>query len=68
MPIISYIAPLSLTGSFYLKRDAGQTWKNAGDLMFSLTALMTLFYWVAIGWVIQGVLDQEHEMLTQPRE
>jgi len=68
MPIITYIAPLSLTGSFYLKREESQTWKNAGDLMFSITALMTLVYWVAIGWVIQDVFEKQHEHLTRPRE
>merc|ERR550532_2741248 len=60
LPIITYIAPLSLTGSFYYKRDAGELWQNLGDLMFTLTGIMTILYWAAIGWVIQKTIDEEH--------
>merc|ERR1712232_582934 len=68
MPIITYIAPLSMTGSFYYRRADGPTWKNAGDLMMSLTLLMTLYYFAAIAWVVQETVAKNYEELTRPKE
>jgi len=65
-PIIVYIAPLTLTGSFYFKRSAGAMWRNAGDLMFTLTAVITIVLWVSIWWVIQNELEKESKRLRRP--
>mmetsp|Transcript_29865 Transcript_29865/g.85520 ORF Transcript_29865/g.85520 Transcript_29865/m.85520 type:complete len:1039 (+) Transcript_29865:141-3257(+) len=67
-PIIFNVVPLTLTGSFYLKRDESQVWVRAGNLMFSLTALISVVFWVGMGWAIQDVFEREHENLTRAKE
>eukprot|EP00411_Alexandrium_monilatum_P089422 CAMPEP_0175747828 /NCGR_PEP_ID=MMETSP0097-20121207/59304_1 /TAXON_ID=311494 /ORGANISM="Alexandrium monilatum, Strain CCMP3105" /LENGTH=608 /DNA_ID=CAMNT_0017056301 /DNA_START=1 /DNA_END=1825 /DNA_ORIENTATION=- len=68
VPIILNVVPLTLTGSFYLKRDVSQVWIRAGNLMFSVVALVSVVFWVGMGWAIQDVFEREHENLTRAKE
>lgn len=69
-PIIFNVVPLTLTGSFYLKRKGEQSevWVRAGNLMLTVTALVSVVFWVGMGWAIQDVFEREHENLTRARE
>lgn len=68
VPVLLSLVPLCLTGSFYVKRDQGQLWVRAGNLMFALTALVSVGFWAGMGWAIQDVYDKCQEELKEPRE
>jgi len=68
LPIIFNVVPLTLTGSFYLKRDVSQVWVRAGNLMFSLTALVSVVFWAGMGWAIQDVFEKDNDTVTRPME
>mmetsp|Transcript_11331 Transcript_11331/g.30471 ORF Transcript_11331/g.30471 Transcript_11331/m.30471 type:complete len:1089 (+) Transcript_11331:52-3318(+) len=67
-PIIFFVAPFSLSGSFYLKRDDGDIWTRAGNLMFTLTALVCLVLWAIMAWAWQNEFDENHAACTRPLE
>mmetsp|Transcript_50527 Transcript_50527/g.145655 ORF Transcript_50527/g.145655 Transcript_50527/m.145655 type:complete len:1296 (+) Transcript_50527:104-3991(+) len=66
MPIIIYIAPLALTGSFYYKRDEGDIWQSTADLMLLITGIETLVLWAAMGWAIQDEMSKNASLFTRP--
>jgi len=68
VPIIATIIPLALTGSFYLKREEGEVWLRCTNLMLTLTALVSAFFWVGIGWAVQAEYDRCGDDLTRPKE
>mmetsp|Transcript_18934 Transcript_18934/g.52138 ORF Transcript_18934/g.52138 Transcript_18934/m.52138 type:complete len:995 (-) Transcript_18934:229-3213(-) len=74
VPVIASIAPLALTGSFLMKRletedsDDSEVWLRAGNLMFTLTVLVSVGFWVGMGWAIQEEFDRHHRELTRPKE
>jgi hypothetical protein len=65
LPIIFYIAPFSYSGSFLLRRNEAEIWKNASNLMLYITVLMTLVYWAACAWVIQHTFTEQHDAITR---
>eukprot|EP00931_Biecheleriopsis_adriatica_P046660 TRINITY_DN26814_c0_g1_i1.p1 TRINITY_DN26814_c0_g1~~TRINITY_DN26814_c0_g1_i1.p1 ORF type:complete len:1074 (+),score=210.71 TRINITY_DN26814_c0_g1_i1:123-3344(+) len=67
LPVIFSTVPLALTGSFYLKRQESELWMRAGNLMFSLTALVSITFWAGMGWAIQDVFDKHSDELTAPK-
>jgi len=67
-PIIVNLVPLTLTGSFYLKRDNSEVWARAGNLMFTLTILTSVVFWAGMAWAIQNEFAKHHEALTKPKE
>ncbi|CAK8994383.1 unnamed protein product [Durusdinium trenchii] len=67
LPVILSLIPLALTGSFYLRRDESEVWARAGNLMFSLTALVSVTFWTGMGWAIQDTFDKYNEQLTAPK-
>lgn len=67
LPVILSLVPLTLTGSFYLKRDDGDVWTRAGNLMLSLTAIVSISFWAGMGWAIQDEFDKHHDELVAPR-
>jgi hypothetical protein len=64
-PIIFYIAPFSLSGSFYLRRSRGEIWENASNMMLLITIVMTVVYWAACAWVIQHTFSEHHDELSR---
>jgi hypothetical protein len=64
-PIIFYIAPFSLSGSFLLRSNESEIWANSSNLMLYITFLMTLVYWAACAWVIQATFTERNEELTK---
>lgn len=68
IPIILYVTPLSLTGSFYVLQDEAEIYKKLGRLMFFLTAIMTAVMWAGMAWAIQTEFDQNYDNLTRPQE
>jgi len=64
-PIIFYIAPFSLSGSFLLRRNDGAIWENASNLMLLITIVMTVVYWAACAWVIQNTFNEHHDELSK---
>lgn len=67
LPVILSLIPLALTGSFYLRRDESEVWARVGNLMFSLTALVSVTFWTGMGWAIQDTFDKYNEQLTAPK-
>lgn len=68
-PIIVSVAPLALSGSFYLRRSGwGEVWSRMGNLMFMLTGVVSIGFWVGMGWAIQDEFDKSHHIITMPRE
>ena len=59
--------PLALTGSFYLKRDESEVWARAGNLMFSLTAMVSVTFWGGMGWAIQDAFDKLNDQIHAPK-
>mmetsp|Transcript_16616 Transcript_16616/g.43917 ORF Transcript_16616/g.43917 Transcript_16616/m.43917 type:complete len:649 (-) Transcript_16616:109-2055(-) len=68
VPIIFSIIPLALTGSFYLRREESEVWLRTGNLMLTLTALVSAVFWVGIGRAVQGEYDRNRHELTRPKE
>jgi hypothetical protein len=67
VPVIITVIPLCLTGSLYLKRDDGDAWIRTGNLMLSLTALGSVFFWAGMGWAIQDEFEKHQHELTRPK-
>ncbi|CAJ1376820.1 unnamed protein product [Effrenium voratum] len=67
LPVILSLIPLALTGSFYLRRDESEVWARAGNLMFSLTALVSVTFWAGMGWAIQDTFDKYNDQLNAPK-
>eukprot|EP00929_Paragymnodinium_shiwhaense_P118582 TRINITY_DN9049_c0_g1_i4.p1 TRINITY_DN9049_c0_g1~~TRINITY_DN9049_c0_g1_i4.p1 ORF type:complete len:886 (-),score=184.90 TRINITY_DN9049_c0_g1_i4:555-3212(-) len=68
LPIIFYVTPLSLTGSFYVLQDQGDFYVKMSALMFFLTGFITIVLWAGIGWSIQTEFDKYFEELNRPME
>eukprot|EP00929_Paragymnodinium_shiwhaense_P101126 TRINITY_DN6396_c0_g1_i2.p1 TRINITY_DN6396_c0_g1~~TRINITY_DN6396_c0_g1_i2.p1 ORF type:complete len:1041 (-),score=203.70 TRINITY_DN6396_c0_g1_i2:503-3625(-) len=66
-PVIASVIPLCLTGSFYLKRAESDVWLRAGNLMFSLTALVSVGFWAGMSWAIQEEFDKNSAKLMAPK-
>jgi cell division protein FtsL len=64
-PIIFYIAPFSLSGSFYLRRNESPIWQNASNVMLLITIVMTVVYWAACAWVIQNTFNEHNDELSR---
>jgi hypothetical protein len=66
-PVMLSVVPMVLTGSFYLKRDESQAWVNAGNLMLSLTGLVSTIFWVGMGWAIQDAFSSHGDEITRAK-
>lgn len=67
-PIIVNCIPLTLTGSFLTRRHESDVWLRSGNLMFSLTVLTSVVFWVGMAWAIQGVFEKHMDDLMQVKE
>jgi len=67
-PIIFSIAPMALTGSFYLKRDESEVWTRTGNLMLLITTVVSAVFLVGIGWAIQDEYDRRGDLLKPKAE
>jgi len=65
-PVLASVIPLALTGSFYLRRQESEVWVRSGNLMFSLTALVSIVFWAGSAWAIQDEFDRNYVALTAP--
>jgi len=66
LPIIFFIMPFSLSGSFYLRRNDGDVWIRIGNLMFTLTGLVCAVMWVIMAWAWQKEFNQKQVFVTKP--
>lgn len=65
MPIVFFVVPSVLTGSFYLRKDEDDIWMNAAGVMLSVAVVVTAILWIGAAWSIQVTLDTcERELLT----
>jgi len=67
-PILISLVPMTLTGSFYLRRDESAFWERAGNIMFLLTGLVSLVFWAGMGWAIQDAFERHGETLTAAKQ
>lgn len=68
IPIIFFIAPCVMTGSFYLKQDESELWSRSGTMMMTLTMVVSAILWALAGWAIQDQFDNNFEYITRPME
>lgn len=67
LPIIGFIIPFALTGSFYLKSaDPTSMLSSASSLMLLLSLIVTGVLWAVSAWAVQQALEQNHEEVTRP--
>ncbi|CAK0844395.1 unnamed protein product [Prorocentrum cordatum] len=66
LPIIFFVIPCALTGSFYLKKGSSPIWSRAANLMTLLSLLVSLLLWMLALWAIQGRLEKDHFELQRP--
>mmetsp|Transcript_59225 Transcript_59225/g.183934 ORF Transcript_59225/g.183934 Transcript_59225/m.183934 type:complete len:952 (+) Transcript_59225:41-2896(+) len=67
LPIIGFIIPFALSGSFYLKMgDEGSMLANAAKLMAACAGILTAVLGAIAAWAVQQVLEQHHDEVTRP--
>jgi len=68
-PIILAVAPLALSGSFYLRKNGyGDMWARLGNFMFILSGVVTMAFWAGCAWAVQEEFAKNQEALNTPRE
>jgi len=67
-PVLISLVPMTLSGSFYLRRDESAFWVRAGNIMFLLTGLVSLIFWAGMGWAIQDAFERHGEEVTKAKE
>lgn len=66
VPIIFFVAPCALTGSFYMRKGESDAWDSAANMMIVISLAVNMGLWAVAAWAIQDVLDKHHEELTRP--
>jgi len=66
IPIILFVAPCALTGSFYLKRGTSDVWTRAANMMIIFSVVVNMLLWALAAWAIQSKLEKEHKTLKTP--
>mmetsp|Transcript_27159 Transcript_27159/g.63152 ORF Transcript_27159/g.63152 Transcript_27159/m.63152 type:complete len:1050 (+) Transcript_27159:114-3263(+) len=67
LPIILFVAPCSLTGSFYLKKGTTEVWTRSANIMILTSVMVNLVLWAIAAWAIQNQLERNYDELTRPR-
>jgi len=67
-PIVFFVAPFALSGSFYLKKDEGEVWSRSGNLMFTVTGLVCVVLWAIMAWAWEDEFDKSNDEVTCMRE
>jgi len=67
-PIIFFIIPCALSGSFYLKKGSSQIWTTLSSLMVASTLVVTAILWMIVAWALQQQLETNREELSRPLE
>jgi len=65
IPIIGFVLPCALTGSLYIKKDEGQIWSSAANLMIVAAVVVNLLLWAIAFWAIQNRLEADYEELKR---
>jgi len=65
-PIILFITPCALTGSFYLKKSQGQMWGTLSSLTVASTMVITAILWMIVAWALQHQLETNKDELSRP--
>eukprot|EP00448_Togula_jolla_P022655 CAMPEP_0170573004 /NCGR_PEP_ID=MMETSP0224-20130122/2529_1 /TAXON_ID=285029 /ORGANISM="Togula jolla, Strain CCCM 725" /LENGTH=1053 /DNA_ID=CAMNT_0010895553 /DNA_START=38 /DNA_END=3199 /DNA_ORIENTATION=- len=66
IPIIGFVAPCALTGSFYLRQNISSVWQRSANLMIVVSVMVNMILWGLAAWAIQGELEQRGDELTLP--
>jgi len=66
LPIIGFIAPCSLSGSFYLKKAESEMWSKSAQMMVVASVFINLVLWAVAAWAIQGQLEKNHDEVSKP--
>mmetsp|Transcript_18393 Transcript_18393/g.42951 ORF Transcript_18393/g.42951 Transcript_18393/m.42951 type:complete len:2482 (+) Transcript_18393:55-7500(+) len=66
MPIIFFVGPCSLSGSFYLKKGVSQLWERAANMMILLSVVVNVSLWAVAAWAIQGQIAKDLPNLSRP--
>eukprot|EP00927_Polykrikos_kofoidii_P050674 TRINITY_DN44568_c0_g1_i1.p1 TRINITY_DN44568_c0_g1~~TRINITY_DN44568_c0_g1_i1.p1 ORF type:complete len:1062 (-),score=146.97 TRINITY_DN44568_c0_g1_i1:190-3375(-) len=66
LPIIFFIVPCALSGSFYLKKGESEVWSRAANLMIFLSFFINMALLAMVAWSIQKTLEKHYDFLTTP--
>mmetsp|Transcript_67424 Transcript_67424/g.121500 ORF Transcript_67424/g.121500 Transcript_67424/m.121500 type:complete len:986 (+) Transcript_67424:69-3026(+) len=67
-PMLLFITPCSLSGSFYLKAAESELYARLGSLMLTVTVIIGSFVQLVAAWCIQSELDNNPWEMTKPLE
>lgn len=68
LPIIGFIIPCALGGSFYLKKGESEMWANTASLMLVVALMVSCFLLAVATWALQEELEHNREELERPRK
>jgi len=66
LPIIFFVIPCSLSGSFYTKKGTSVVWNRSANLMIVVSLAINLLLWALAAWAMQQQLDKNFDELTRP--
>jgi len=67
IPIIFFVAPCALTGSFYVKKTGeNDVWTRLANMMIVTSVVVNLLLWALAAWAIQNQLESNYDELTRP--
>lgn len=65
LPIIFFVCPCALTGSFYLKRGTSDIWTRLANMMIVTSLVVNLLLWAMAAWAIQSQLERNYVQFTR---
>eukprot|EP00440_Ansanella_granifera_P021876 gb/GFBE01023750.1/.p1 GENE.gb/GFBE01023750.1/~~gb/GFBE01023750.1/.p1 ORF type:complete len:982 (+),score=172.63 gb/GFBE01023750.1/:1-2946(+) len=68
LPVIMFIAPCGLSGSFYLKIGTSVFWTKAAYFMIALSVMINVALWVIAASALQKQLAAKHDEISRPLE
>eukprot|EP00927_Polykrikos_kofoidii_P006550 TRINITY_DN12649_c0_g1_i1.p1 TRINITY_DN12649_c0_g1~~TRINITY_DN12649_c0_g1_i1.p1 ORF type:complete len:975 (-),score=165.36 TRINITY_DN12649_c0_g1_i1:290-3214(-) len=68
VPIVLFVAPCTMCGSFYIRRDESELWNRLANLMIMFTMFLNMILWIGAAWAVQEQLDRHHAEFTRPLE
>jgi hypothetical protein len=65
LPIVFFVAPCALTGSFYLKKGTNEFWTRLANMMIVISLVVNLILWALMAWAVQEQLEHNYHDLTK---
>lgn len=66
VPIIFFVAPCALTGSFYLQKGKSDLWTKSANMMIVLSVAVNMTLWAMAVWAIERHHGRHAHELSRP--